>query len=198
MSTDGATQTPGGLKALWADAYDAWRNIPGHTEKVVCLMPEPTQAVTADIVYPKLPGAVQGEVVLFGLTSWNPLGQPATAEQNLRSYREILCDLRALKLNAMWQSYGFDRSGYRENGLTVAFDSRDGSRAREAVVGVARKYGQGAVYEFTPTPGDPTRITRRTVPALIADVDADTVMVACELPTELPEANPDLHFEFDL
>eukprot|EP00873_Tetraselmis_striata_P026338 jgi/Tetstr1/446602/TSEL_034126.t1 len=176
MQRDGAQQAD--LKALWAGAYEAWRHVPGHPEKVVCLIPE--EAALAQGGPPldaALPAAVHNNV-LFGLTSWNPMGEDAPMEQNLASYPALLADLRALQPAHIWQSYGFDSSGYRENGFTVAFPADRAAAAREATVEVAKKYGQGAVYELTPLPGDSSRILRRTVPALVPDVDADVVMAS--------------------
>jgi len=196
MQRDGAQQAD--LKALWAGAYEAWRHVPGHPEKVVCLIPE--EAALAQGGPPldaALPAAVHNNV-LFGLTSWNPMGEDAPMEQNLASYPALLADLRALQPAHIWQSYGFDSSGYRENGFTVAFPADRAAAAREATVEVAKKYGQGAVYELTSLPGDPSRILRRTVPALVPDVDADVVMARCALPEHIPGADPDLHFPLEL
>jgi len=142
---------------------------------------------------PDLPEVVNGNV-LFGLTSWNPKGQDVPLEQNLASYQAIEKDLRALSPAHMWQSFGFDASGYRENGFTLAFPEGDAAAARAGVVSIAEKYGQGAIYEFRVVAGEPWRIVRSTVPVLVDGVDADVVMVACRKP-DLPNADPDLYFE---
>ena len=186
------------LKELWADAYDAWRNVPGHPEKTVYLMPEPSnKALLANKEIPPLPEAVRG-AVLFGLTSWNPGGQDAPMEQNLSSYRSIQADLLALKPSCMWQSFGFDLQGYRENGFTVAFPAEAAESSRSAVVEIAKKYGQGAIYEFRAAePISEGRIVRSTVPALLQEVDADVTMIACSKP-DTSGADPDLHFEGSL
>lgn len=158
-------------------------------------MPEPPEPPPGG--FPDPPEAVRG-AVLFGLTSWNPLGQEAPLEENLKSYRSLRADLQGLepRPRAMWESFGFDASGYRENGFTVAFDEEVAAAARKAVVAVANKYRQGAVYEFRLGPPGSGRLVRSTVPALLQEVGADTVMVVCPSKPDLgPPSDPDLHFE---
>jgi len=183
-------KTEAELKALWAEAYDAWKSVPGHQGDTLYLMPEPPGASGQS--FPEIPEVIHG-MVLFGLTSWNPMGQDAPLADNLESYKAIEADLHALSPRHMWQSFGFDASGYRENGFTVAFPVEDAAAARQSVVAVAKKFGQGAVYEFRAMPPGSGRVVRSTVAALVEGVDADVTMVVCPRPA-LPAADPTLHF----
>ena len=64
----------------------------------------------------------------------------------------------------------------------MGFDLEDADDGRRAMVGLAVKYAQGAIYEYSSGDDDFT-MRRRTVPAAMSDaVDADVIMVCCDEP----------------
>jgi nucleoside-triphosphatase THEP1 len=79
-----------------------------------------------------------------------------------------------------WPSYGFS-DGWREDGYVVGFDLEDADEGRRAMVALAVKYAQGAIYEYAWVSERTMR--RRTVPAAMSEaVDADVIMVCCDEP----------------
>ena len=102
--------------------------------------------------------------------------------------RDDLAALDTPPPRAVWNSFGFAHD-WREDGFVVAFHEADAAEARAAIVRLAVKYDQGAVYEYAPVPGDKTRLTRSTVPAAMgAGVEADASLERCAKP-ELALAN---------
>ena len=187
------------LQTLWADAYDAWLDVPGEpTPSVVYArpaVPNPRREdasdhparVTANTAFP----AIVTTSRLFALTGFNPMGtKTAMAKNRLanEALREDLASLVRPRPRAVWASFGFARD-WREDGFVVAFHETDAAEARAAIVELAVKYDQGAVYEYAPTPEDATRLTRKTVPAAMsAGVEADAALERCGKP-ELALAN---------
>jgi SAM-dependent methyltransferase len=73
-----------------------------------------------------------------------------------------------------WRGFGFSEL-WHEKGFIVSAD-------RKAVRSLAEKYGQGAVYEYIFTEESGV-VLRKTVPVLIADVEADVRVVTCSRPS---------------
>ena len=186
------------LQTLWADAYDAWLDVPGEPHpSVVYARPvvpdrrvdEPRDGPTREDAKP-FPAVVTSSRS-FALTGFNPMGtKTAMAKNRLanEALREDLASLVRPRPRAVWASFGFARD-WREDGFVVAFHETDAAEARAAIVELAVKYDQGAVYEYAPAPNDPTRLTRKTVPAAMsAGVEADVALERCGKP-ELALAN---------
>lgn len=90
--------------------------------------------------------------VVFSLTAWNPLGQQAPLEANQQANLKLMRDLRHIHPvpAATWHSFGFHVvENWREDGFSLAY-THDGAESggREAVLSLARKYNQAAVYEY--------------------------------------------------
>ena len=186
------------LQTLWADAYDAWLDVPGEPHpSVVYARPvvpdrrvdEPRDGPTREDAKP-FPAVVTSSRS-FALTGFNPMGtKTAMAKNRLANaaLRDDLDALRAPRPRAVWASFGFARD-WREDGFVVAFDEADAAEGRAAIVELAVKYDQGAVYEYAPVPNDATQILRKTVPAAMgAAVEADAALERCGKP-ELALAN---------
>ena len=187
------------LQTLWADAYDAWLDVPGEpTPSVVYArpaVPNPRREdasdhparVTANTAFPAIVTTSRS----FALTGFNPMGTKTAMAKNRmanEALREDLASLERPRPRAVWASFGFARD-WREDGFVVAFHEADAAEARAAIVELAVKYDQGAVYEYAPTPDDATRLTRKTVPAAMsAGVEADAALERCGKP-ELALAN---------
>jgi len=180
------------LQTLWAEAYDAWKDVPGHSTPTVYFCPEAASSVPPEGLA-DIPKVAVGSVI-YALTSWNPMGQPAPMEANQATYKQLSHDLKALNPRHVMPSFGFNATGYRENGFCVVFDETDLPQAKDEILAVAAQYGQGAIYEFRFVANDPKRLLRRTVPVLIPDVEADVAVVVCPRPS-VAFADPDLYFD---
>jgi hypothetical protein len=106
-----------------------------------------------------LPPLMQTHVV-FALTAFNPPGVERTLEQNSAANARLWASLRdelSPAPRVIWPSWGFHREeGWREDGFALAYpmdiyrrreqmlDAR--ARAREAVLRLAARYEQGAIF----------------------------------------------------
>jgi hypothetical protein len=187
------------LQTLWADAYDAWLDVPGEPRPSVVYarpaVPDPRVDASDDPAREAAGTAFPAIVTTsrsFALTGFNPMGTKTAMAKNKmanEALREDLASLERPKPRAVWASFGFAHD-WREDGFVVAFhEADDVAEARAAIVELAVKYDQGAVYEYAPAPNDPTRLTRKTVPAAMsAGVEADVALERCGKP-ELALAN---------
>jgi hypothetical protein len=188
------------LQTLWADAYDAWLDVPGEPQPSVVyarpVVPELTRVDAGDLPAQSSRDAEAFPAIVtssrsFALTGFNPMGEKTAMATNRLANAALRDDLAALDTpppRAVWNSFGFAHD-WREDGFVVAFHEADAAEARAAIVRLAVKYDQGAVYEYAPVPGDKTRLTRSTVPAAMgAGVEADASLERCAKP-ELALAN---------
>ncbi|HEY1826649.1 MAG TPA: DUF3293 domain-containing protein [Acidimicrobiales bacterium] len=79
------------------------------------------------------------------LTAWDP-GEARPGEAENRERQATLeADLRFLAPDELWAAVGVDPlSGHREEGVAVR------GLGIDAVTGLARRYGQDAIFEWTP------------------------------------------------
>lgn len=106
----------------------------------------------ATVAWPK----IFAKSVVFSLTASNPLGADAPAEWNLRANEALEKDIlkmeqsRQLSPRAWWRSFGFNaQEGWREEGFSVAFAMEERAYARVAMIKLAHKYRQAAIYAYT-------------------------------------------------
>lgn len=174
------------LQGLWANAYDGWIDVPGEAGVVVYTKPVATPGDPAPTPFPHIVASSR----LFALTGFNPMGEDRPIGENRAANEKLVLDIQAMTPapKAWWRAFGFAHD-WREDGFVVAFHEADAAEARAAIVELAVKYDQGAVYEYAPKPDDATRLTRKTVPAAMsAGVEADAALERCGKP-ELALAN---------
>jgi hypothetical protein len=121
-------------------------------------------------------------LVMFGITAYNPRGQNRAHSLNVAANLVLRADLSTVVPAPRFvaSSFGFSRA-WRENGFTVAFAPNDEVAAQAALMALAVKHEQGAIYKYTP--GDHVGVLRRqTVPAVMQNVEADLWVVPCAKP----------------
>jgi hypothetical protein len=108
----------------------------------------------------KLPPAVAwpklfAKGVVFSLTASNPDGKDAPAAWNRSANQALEADIvqmhesRHLAPRAWWRSFGFNvQEGWREDGFSLAFAKEERAFARTAVLRLAHKYHQAAIYAY--------------------------------------------------
>ena len=191
------------LQNLWATSYDAWLRVPDHDEPVVYLRP---QGQDEDPTCPdtnqqkrKLPSIVN-KLCLFALTGYNPMGEDRDAATNQAANEKLREDLKRLSNPTpryIWDSFGFAQD-WREDGFIVAYDeTRDAQAGEAAIIELAKTYQQGAIYGFfvatrDPNTGDAISLIRKTIPAAMNNVEADAVVVACDKPMGIKNADVDV------
>ena len=146
-----ASQDDTALGELWGTAFDGMVRVPG-AEGVAApnsvLYMAPTTAAAADAR--RWPPPFENGAV-FSLTAYNPMGRDAPEAQNVAANRRLHAELGDLSPApaARWHSFGFNaKEGWREDGFSVAFAAADAERGRAAVLALARKYEQAAIYEY--------------------------------------------------
>ena len=121
---------------------------------------------------PEWPAIFADNCGMFSLTAHNPMGMTAPPDANHRADEALERDIlelvrqnasvvvgsdvsysgaaaRVPPPRAWWRSFGFhEGEGWREDGYTLAFDPEDRDVGRDAVLDLARKYMQAAVYEY--------------------------------------------------
>eukprot|EP01066_Platyproteum_vivax_P008878 Platyproteum_vivax@DN3838_c0_g1_i1.p1 len=175
------------LCRVWAEAFDGYIRVPsrntpnqflsfymhpltlGQTSNCSCELPE-----------------ILCDNVLYALSAFNPLAEERPFSDNEVANRKLYTDLVKLQHSKIFQvppivfcSFGFDLAGYREDGFNIAFQKHERRLGKETVVELAKKYEQGAIYEFEAT--NKYSMIRKTVPVLISDVDAAVTTQMCNL-----------------
>jgi hypothetical protein len=129
-------------------------------------------------------------VVLFGITAYNPRGLSRDLATNVAANALLRADLDALVPSPQFLagSFGFSHD-WREDGFTCAFAPDCAVAGQAAVVRLAEKYDQGAIYKYQMVVDDGmaqqacTLMRRETVPVVMStDVGADVMVEACDPP----------------
>ena len=168
------------LQGLWANAYDGWIDVPGEAGVVVYTKPVATPGDPAPTPFPHIVASSR----LFALTGFNPMGEDRPIGENRAANEKLVVDIQAMTPapKAWWRAFGFAHD-WREDGFVLAYDPEHGDAGEKAVVDLAVKYGQGAIYSYEPVPGRPGAVARRTVSAAMSQtVEADVVVERCDTP----------------
>merc|ERR1712224_1139884 len=83
----------------------------------------------------------------------------------------------------VFRSFGFSiDEKWREDGFVVGFEVAQLEAARAQIVGVAKDFGQGAIFEYQASAAGERGLTRITVPALVAGNSDEVTMVRITSP----------------
>ena len=195
------------LQGLWSCAYDGWIDVPRQGDEtetlddtrtstgVVYLRPAPTTVAVSRAAL--LPRVATTSRALFALTGFNPMGCSTSLSDNRAANAQLSVDIRNLTHapTHVWAAFGFAEE-WREDGFVLAYgdtnqtstadadadDARTVAAAEAAVVELARKYKQGAIYAYR-YDANTGALMRRTVPAAMSSaVEADVAMELCAAP----------------
>ena len=85
-----------GLRSLWADAFDAWVDVPGDADDVIFASPvDPSALATHSTPSAPFPPIVT-DSRLFALTAFNPMGEDRPIAENRAANERLARDIRAL------------------------------------------------------------------------------------------------------
>lgn len=90
--------------------------------------------------------------VVFSLTASNPMGADASPAYNAAANERLQKDIDEMKIEprATWRSFGFNaQEGWREEGFSLAYAREERVYARQAVLKLAKKHRQAAVYYYS-------------------------------------------------
>ena len=170
------------LSELWAGAVNAW--VLGN--EVLYLSPVDQAIGTIkplDLPYP----------AVFEVTAFEPAG-PVLIDVSTRLDPHSSCSgfeaLNVLKTDYIatdpllstlptWPTFGFDSTGYREDGIGIGCMHSMLSSVRDKLLAIAKLFGQGAIYEFH-TSSNHTLI-RSTVPTTAAFNDTSASVQVCRV-----------------
>lgn len=102
----------------------------------------------------------------FALTAFNPPGVSRTLEENTKANEQMWQVLRQLSPAplAVHRAFGFNlHEDWREDGFCLTFPSSQVPQARQAILAIAAKFSQGAIFEYPPTGEDALEFTRLLV-----------------------------------
>lgn len=180
------------LVGLWGQALDGMMDVPGaedlsSPDGVLYLAPCPAGKPPPPAKWPKL----FAKGVIFSLTAHNPMGQDAPPEWNRRANEALEADIgklqngRGCAPRAWWRSFGFNaQEDWREDGYSLAFATEERLYARQAVLKLAHKYRQAAIYAYTYDGGIVTREVIWVEPSKHQDLGAkEQMMVVPQAPT---------------
>ena len=168
------------LQGLWANAYDGWIDVPGESGGAIYTRPVDAPGVRTHVPFPPIVTSSR----LFALTGFNPMGEERPIAENRAANGKLRADIEAMTPapKAWWRAFGFAHD-WREDGFVLAYDPEHGDAGEKAVVDLAVKYGQGAIYAYEPVDGRPGAVARRTVSAAMSQtVEADVVVERCDTP----------------
>mmetsp|Transcript_36593 Transcript_36593/g.44277 ORF Transcript_36593/g.44277 Transcript_36593/m.44277 type:complete len:248 (-) Transcript_36593:52-795(-) len=175
------------LKKLWASAYDGWTKVPGADEQTMYLCPTTEGGGDENAAPLPLP-PIAGSNIMFAISAMNPLGIQWGAKANEQATQQLKKEVERLsgpKPKGLWGGHGFGTS-WREDGYVVAYSAKDADKGRSAVIELGKKYGQGAVYEYSQK--DEFTLTRKTLPVLLKNVEDQVDVRRCSKPTFLEDA----------
>lgn len=191
----------------WATSYDAWLNVPpGENEQepipLIYFRPcGPQTNAGQKRKKKKLPSVIRG-MVLYALTGSNPMGVDHEEEWNAAANKRMRQDIQKLQ-NPMprytWDAFGFGaQDDWREEGFVVAYDQLEKESSKDALIDLARKYEQAAIYEFVVEEDDNgisnamneelTCMRRKTIPVGMNNVEAEVLLEACDKPEGIQSA----------
>jgi hypothetical protein len=186
------------LKQAWADAFDAHIDVPGEAGTIYSRPISLETPSSPDAHQPlAYPDSVTATTRLYCITAWNPMGIERPLDENNRAHCEFTTimkervDQLRFAEDDVWLRYSFGFSAnWREPGLVIACKSADACmKIKHLVVEMARRYNQGAVYEYTPQ-SDARLLLRKTLPVMSsALVEADVMVCRCQKP-DLDFAEP--------
>jgi len=168
------------LGGLWNGVTEFMLDVPildgagAATESLVVLVP--SSEAPPSMGRAAMPAALCQHTV-FALTAFDPPGVSRTLSENTEANGLLWQRLAGVspRPQFVWRAFGVHvAEGWREDGFCVAYDAvSDGAvqrvaAAREVIVGIARQFGQGAIFEYEPSCGN--EIIRLTVPAAGGDV----------------------------
>lgn len=88
---------------------------------------------------------------MLALTAFDPPGTTRDRESNAAANGQLWQDILRLPVAPAlaWRSFGFDiKEGWREDGFCLAFDKAEADAGRTAVLSMARRHKQGAIFEY--------------------------------------------------
>ena len=93
---------------------------------------------------------------MFEITAFNPALKPEQSTvDNISALQSLERDIEKHPLLSKlqrWESFGFEMSlDYHESGLAIGCEESARIETREALLNLGRKYGHGAIYEFSST-----------------------------------------------
>ena len=161
------------LGSTWATAIDGMMDVPGceqlsSPDGILFMAPKASveapgsnsekkgwfsskSAAKEDEKKPAWP-RIFSKSVVFSMTAWNPMGKDAPLQQNVYRNQKLEKELDRLKPEprAIWHSYGFNaQEGWREDGFSIAYAHEERIYGKVAILKLARKYEQLAVYMYT-------------------------------------------------
>jgi hypothetical protein len=165
------------MQKIWAEAYEAWVNVPGSSDRVLYFKPVAATSSSSSFRTSSLlsiPEIVQ-QSVLFGITAWDPMGVvEVDPNVNAAANEKMELVLKSMMTNTVsssptttttpspprcsiyWHGYGLSSDGgggggRKEAGFIVAFPKEDCimlEQAEAAMVALAKEFNQGAIYRF--------------------------------------------------
>eukprot|EP00315_Gephyrocapsa_oceanica_P055948 CAMPEP_0185489198 /NCGR_PEP_ID=MMETSP1366-20130426/12971_1 /TAXON_ID=38817 /ORGANISM="Gephyrocapsa oceanica, Strain RCC1303" /LENGTH=214 /DNA_ID=CAMNT_0028097757 /DNA_START=1 /DNA_END=645 /DNA_ORIENTATION=- len=178
------------LGALWASVVEVMLCNKYTGGSNVHLVPAATRPPLARAAG-ALPSPPFGNHVIFALTAFDPPGVERTLEENTAANGDLHRGILELAPppRHVWPTWGYNLDeGWREDGFSLAYPLSQTDEGRTAVVALACRFGQGAIFEYAPGPEEDA-LTRTTVPAMSSD-DVKEVVTVWRVPAELPDDAP--------
>ncbi|KAL0221570.1 hypothetical protein RCL1_001424 [Eukaryota sp. TZLM3-RCL] len=132
-----------------SDLHDLWaaaRTFIQTKFETLILVPSPNEQ---EAVIPDSLSCGSAACVWYGITGYNPMGQQAPEEQNRDRNSQLEKDINSLNSSivvSIFPAFSEDPVGdWREYGFCVACSEE----IDEVLIGLGRKYEQGAIYKYT-------------------------------------------------
>jgi hypothetical protein len=147
-----STSSESRLGSIWTNAVEVMLCSRAAGSDVY-LVPSPSCPSPAGEALPPL----LRQHVVYALTAFDPPGESRTLQENAAANGRLWQRILALHPapSRVWPAWGYNLAeGWREDGFCLAYPieevARTPSYSREAVLTLAKEFGQGAIFEYRP------------------------------------------------
>lgn len=155
------------LKMQWAGGRDVWPKVPLLKDNSGFVHVQTrVKDADEDESEQNWPDIVK-QSVLFGFGAYNPRGQTLPDDindkQHILLYNDITNSIKKYTDAKFWEAASIWEDGSSEKGFILAFGRNQQEEGLQLSVNLARKYDQGAIYQFNLEDG---KLMRDTIAVL--------------------------------
>jgi Protein of unknown function (DUF3293). len=181
MESINGIKTAQELKIQWAGGRDVWPKVPVDEGfmSIQTKVKDPKSLEVSQAHLGKDWPAIVKESTMYGFGAYNPRGQVLSNDVNEKQHKLLQIDIEHSmakypgSMAQYWEAASIWEDGSSEKGFILAFRERK-DEGLELSIELARRYDQGAIYQFAMEDG---RLMRDTIAVLDDGTEARVEVV---------------------